>query len=115
MFSSLNALEYSALKISLLDTIFFHYGIDAARVFIQQSLAAPPNALDYYRHCITIEDAQPSPLLPSLQSLYEIAVQEYGNEQACEDVWLGYIQVSNIPHLHLNTQQIVNTHHSLRL
>jgi len=93
VFSTLNVAEYSALKNSLLDTIFFHYGIDSARAFIQLSLTAPPNTLEYYKHCIALEDAQVSCSWLTLQPLYEQAVQEYGSLEVCEDVWLQYIQM----------------------
>jgi len=95
VFSSLKVEEYSTLKTQLLDTIFFHYGIEYARFFIQQSLSAPPNTLEYYMHCIAVEEVQPPSLSSSLQLLYERAVQEYGSEQSSEDVWLGYINMES--------------------
>lgn len=93
MFSTLQAEDYSSLKDRLLDVILLRCGIDIARLFIAQAVAAPPNTLSFYKHCIAIEQAHLTTNPHYLQALYEKAVQEHGSGPECEPIWLDYIKV----------------------
>eukprot|EP01111_Echinosteliopsis_oligospora_P001778 TRINITY_DN12604_c0_g1_i1.p1 TRINITY_DN12604_c0_g1~~TRINITY_DN12604_c0_g1_i1.p1 ORF type:complete len:645 (-),score=116.96 TRINITY_DN12604_c0_g1_i1:147-2081(-) len=95
--ATLKSEAFGSFKQSLLDIINIHYGIQYARKFIKQTISLPPNSIQYYIHCVSIEESQPKSSfdLTSIRGIYEKGIQSFGTQPESEELWLRYIKMES--------------------
>lgn len=60
--------EFNLLKVNLLNTIFFHFGVVPTRKFLNKALQSAPTTLAFCEHALALEEAQPMTIVAQPQS-----------------------------------------------
>lgn len=79
-----------AVKPKLLQKMYEHSGIKAARDLYEDLIRTPPTQIEVHRNMIEIEIAQEKPNVKSIRKCYECAVQHHGTDNV--DIWMEYME-----------------------
>ncbi|XP_045766401.1 U3 small nucleolar RNA-associated protein 6 homolog [Maniola jurtina] len=83
-----NAIVLS-LKPKLLQKMYEHNGIKAARQIYEELIRTPPTQIDVHKIMIDLELSQEKPALKNVRKCYEALIQHHGTNNI--EVWMDYI------------------------
>lgn len=78
-----------AVKPKLLQKIYEHNGLQAARQLYENLITSPPAQIDVHIQMINIEMSQENPNKKNIRKYYECAVQHHGADNV--DIWMKYM------------------------
>lgn len=77
------------IKPKLLQKMYEHNGIKAARELYDEFITTPPIQIDVHNNMIEIELAQEKVNVKNIKKYYECAIQHHGADNV--DVWMKYL------------------------
>lgn len=80
-----------AIKPKLLQKIYEHNGLKAARSMYEEMIRTPPLQLEVHRVMIDIEKSQEKPSLKGIRKCFECAIQHHGQDDV--DIWMKYMKL----------------------
>ncbi|XP_072947814.1 U3 small nucleolar RNA-associated protein 6 homolog [Epargyreus clarus] len=87
-----NALILS-LKPKLLQKIYRHNGLKAAREMYENFIRVPPTQVEVHKTMISIEKSQENPSIKNIRKCYECLLQHHGKDNT--EIWTDYIDFEN--------------------
>lgn len=79
-----------AIKPKLLQKIYEHNGLKAARSLYEELIRTPPIQIEVHRIMIDIEKSQEKPSLKGVRKCFECAVLHHGKDNV--DIWMNYME-----------------------
>ncbi|KAJ2944216.1 hypothetical protein O0L34_g18195 [Tuta absoluta] len=79
-----------AIKPKLLQKMYEHVGLKAAREMYEEMIRTPPTQIEVHRIMIDIEESQEKPNAKNIRKYYEGAIQQNGKNDV--DIWLEYMK-----------------------
>lgn len=79
-----------AIKPKLLQKMYEHNGLKAARSLYEDLIRTPPTQIEVHRVMINIEETQEKPYSKGIRKCFECALQHHGKDNM--DIWMEYMK-----------------------